>query len=43
MKISKKEIKKFRAAIYEATQEALAIPTYWMDKLFPGWKPKKQQ
>ena len=43
MKISKKEIKKFRAAIYEATQEALAIPTYWMDKMFPGWKQKKQQ
>ena len=42
MKISKKEIKKFRAAIYTATQEALAIPTVWMDKMFPGWKPKKK-
>ena len=42
MKITKTEIKKFRAAIYTATQEALSIPTYWMDKMFPGWKPKKQ-
>jgi hypothetical protein len=42
MKISKKEIKKFRVAIYTATQEALAIPTAWMDKMFPGWKPKKK-
>ena len=42
MKISKKEIKKFRSAIYTAMQEALTIPTDWMDKMFPGWKPKKQ-
>lgn len=42
MKISKKEINKFREAIYTATQEALAIPTVWMDKMFPGWKPKKK-
>lgn len=42
MKITKKEIKKFRAAIYAAMQEALAIPTVWMDKMLPGWKPKKQ-
>lgn len=32
------EIKKFRKLFYEAEQEALAIPTPWMEKAFPGWK-----
>lgn len=38
MKISKSDIKKFRKLCYEAMQEALAIPTPWMEKMFPGWK-----
>lgn len=40
-KISKRDIRQFRAAMYDAIQEGLSIPTAWMEKMFPGWKRKK--
>lgn len=40
VEISQHDIDAFRIAIYEAMQEALGIPTPWMEKIFPYVKRK---
>ena len=34
VEISQYDIERFRIAVYEAVQEALGIPTSWMEKIF---------
>ena len=40
VEISQYDIECFRIAVYEAMQDALCIPTAWMEKIFPDVKRK---